>query len=119
MPHSSQITQDMRECMALCMECHTTCLETATHCLMMGGDHASPEHQRLLQDCAQACVVHADFMARISEYHHDLSDVCAAICKACAEDCERLAGEDETMRRCADVCRRCQQSCEQMARATV
>lgn len=117
MPHAWQMTPEMQECIQNCLACHATCTETAVHCLMMGGEHAAVPHQKLLADCAQACLTAADFMLRMSDYHARYCGVCAAVCRACGEDCERLAGPDETMRRCVEACRRCEQSCRRMAEA--
>ena len=119
MPQSTQMSEDMRQCISNCLDCHAICTQTQFHCLSMGGDHAAPEHQRLLADCAQACNTSADFMLRMSEHHADYCRICAELCRACAEDCERLAGNDAMMKRCADMCRRCAESCRQMASAMV
>ena len=119
MQHTSRMTDEMRTCIANCLECHATCTETQTHCLMMGGQHASVEHQRLLADCAQACMTSADFMLRMSEHHAEYCRICADICRACADDCERLAGNDEAMKKCAAACRRCEQTCRAMAMTAV
>ena len=63
-----QMTPEMRECIQNCLDCHAICLETAIQCLTIGGKHASVEHQRILQDCAQICVTCADFMLRGSTH---------------------------------------------------
>ncbi len=117
MPHARHMTQEMRECVAACLDCHASCTETSTHCLMMGGEHASPDHQKLLLDCAQACITSADFMLRMSPFHVRYCEISADLCRACAEDCEKLAHGDETMMLCVAVCRRCEQSCRRMAHA--
>jgi hypothetical protein len=115
MPHAQMMTEKMRECIRLCLECHAACIETATHCLMLGGAHPEAEHQRLLLDCAQACAVSADFMLRVSPYHSRYCGTCATLCKACGDDCERLAQGDSTMLRCVEICRRCEASCREMS----
>ena len=117
MAHNEQMTSEMRECIQNCLNCHAICKETAAHCLMMGGEHASPEHQRMLADCAQACITSADFMLRMSNYHPQYCAACADICRACADSCERLAGGDKTMQACADQCRRCEQTCRNTVHA--
>src|SRR5687767_13759412 len=119
MPHTNQMTPEISECIQNCLHCHAICKETIVHCLMMGGKHSAIEHQKLLADCAQACIVSADFMLRMSDYHPHFCRVCADICKACAASCERLGQGDETMRKCADMCRRCAESCRNMAVALV
>lgn len=114
----TQMSQEMQDCISNCMTCHAVCLETITHCLQMGGEHASPNHIKLLQDCAQICITSADFMLRGSQFHGQTCAVCAAICEACARECERMAdGGSDFMQRCADACRRCAESCRRMASA--
>ena len=111
-----QMSQEMRECVDHCLRCHAICLETITHCLAMGGEHASPQHIVLLQDCAQICAASADFMLRGSEFHADTCGVCAAVCERCADECERMGSGDELMKRCAEICRECAESCRRMSR---
>ncbi len=106
----------MQDCITNCLDCHSVCLATIAHCLEKGGDHAAPEHIRLMQDCAQICIASADFMLRRSPMHRMTCRVCADICIACADDCSKLA-DDETMVLCAETCRRCAQSCAEMAAA--
>lgn len=113
------LTQEMRDCVRHCVECHAACIETAVHCLGMGGEHAGPEHQKLLADCAQACITSADFILRMSNRHADYCRVCTELCAECADQCDRLASGDETMTRCAALCRQCERSCREMAAAAV
>lgn len=110
-----ELGQEMRECIDNCLSCHAVCLETISHCLALGGEHASQQHIRLLEDCVQICSASADFMLRMSDFHPQTCGVCAAVCERCADDCERMADGDELMLRCADVCRRCADSCRRMS----
>jgi hypothetical protein len=118
MPHEMP-SREMLACMKDCGECASICAQTAHHCLHLGGDHASPEHQGLLQDCKQICAMSVGFMARASHHAADLCRECATICTECADDCDRLANGDQLMKQCAQVCRKCAASCEKMAGATV
>lgn len=118
MPHTAP-NQEMLSCITACQECADVCLRTSVHCLNMGGEHASPEHQSLLQDCADICAAAARFMGRSSHHHAQVCRVCAEVCAACADDCKRLAGGDRLMDQCARTCRSCAQSCEHMASAGV
>jgi hypothetical protein len=106
----------MQDCITDCLDCHSVCLSTITHCLHKGGEHAAPDHTRLLQDCAEICITSADFMLRGSSIHQMTCPICAGVCEMCAEDCTRLA-DDETMVLCAETCRRCAQSYSEMAAA--
>lgn len=118
MPHREP-TREMRQCIQNCQECAAICVETGAHCLRMGGEHAAPEHQGLLHDCADICATSARFMLRSSHLHGHVCAVCAEVCQACADECERTAEGDPTMTRCAAMCRRCAQSCQEMAGAGV
>lgn len=104
----------MKHCIEACTTCHQVCVETVSYCLQQGGDHAAPEHIRLLLDCGEICQTSANFMVRGSEHHALTCGVCAEICEMCAESCEAL-GEDAQMQRCAEECRRCAASCREMA----
>lgn len=112
---ADHVGEAMHECIDNCSDCHDVCLTTVVHCLSMGGEHAAPDHIRMLLDCAQICDTSRDFMLRGSPRHHETCGLCAEICIACAEECEALGGEE--MQRCAEACRRCAESCRTMAQA--
>jgi hypothetical protein len=80
----------------------------------MGGEHAEPEHIRLLIDCADICQTSANFMLRQSHAHGKVCGVCAEVCEQCAESCARF-DDDSVMQQCAEVCRTCAASCREMA----
>jgi hypothetical protein len=106
--------QELRACIANCLNCHSVCLATITHCLEMGGKHAEAAHIRLMLDCAEICQISANFMLRGSAMHSRTCGGCAEICERCAQDCERF-GDDTYMRACAEACRRCADTCKHMA----
>ena len=108
----------MEQCLSNCSACHQHCTSMVQHCLGMGGEHASADHIRLLQDCAQICQTSADFMLRKSPLHILTFGACAEICQQCAHHCERLANGDTTMMACAQACRDCAASCREMSMAT-
>lgn len=108
-------THSMQECIQNCLECFQSCTALTAHCLGMGGEHAGKEHITLLQTCAAICETSVKFMSLDSEFHHETCRVCAMVCEKCAEDCERIGANDETMLECAEVCRRCAKSCEKMS----
>ncbi len=107
--YSSQI----EDCMQKLLHCHKTCLGMAmTHCVEMGGEHARPQHLRLMLDCAQVCASTADFLARKSQFHTQICRLCADICETCASDCENVGDMEESVA----ACRACAQSCREAAR---
>jgi len=116
MRKSMQVGMDakMQECIEECQQCHDVCTTTVAHCLEMGGEHAAPDHIRMLLDCAEICQTSANFMIRMSDMHGSVCGVCAEICESCAEECERF-GDDKMMQECAQVCRSCAESCQEMA----
>lgn len=109
------LTDEMQMCIQNCIVCHQSCAQMINHCLQKGGLHASPDHIRTLMDCAEICSVAADFMIRNSDLHPSTCRVCAEVCMACAQSCERLDSQDEMMKSCAEICRQCADSCEKMA----
>lgn len=110
MPRDTRMTSGIQTA----LDCQTVCFETVSYCLTQGGEHAAPDHMKLLLDCAEICQTAANFMARDSDAHALTCRVCAEICDRCAASCEQM-GDDEQMRRCADACRRCAESCREMA----
>ena len=85
------------------------------YCLQLGGRHATPNHIRLLMDCAQMCTTTVAYMARESSLHDRLCGLCSEMCRLCAESCEQTAGNEQMVKQCAELCRRCLASCERMA----
>jgi hypothetical protein len=104
----------VRHCIDACVECHEVCLSTIPYCLEQGDYHAAESHIVLLQDCANICQTSADFMLRGSDEHERICAAAAAICRRCADDCDRFS-DDEVMRACAAACRQCAEACERMA----
>jgi hypothetical protein len=107
-------SQDLQQTIKLAQDCHRVCLETEDYSLRAGGAHAVADHVRLLHDCAEICATAANFMARTSVFHPQLSGLCAVICEACATACER-AGSDPQMGACAGACRSCADACRKAA----
>lgn len=108
------MSTQMTQCIESCQQCHQVCLKTIQHCLSMGGKHAEASHIHDLTDCAQLCVVAADFMIRQSPLHEKTWGVCADACVRCAESCERL-NDSQEMQTCVDACRKCETDCRSMA----
>lgn len=113
MPALQGVSEEMRRCIQDCIECANICEQTVAYCLELGGRHASAEHIKLLQDCAEACSIAASYMARHSRFYEEQCSLCAEICRVCAESCERL-GPDPQMKACAEACRQCEESCRNM-----
>lgn len=107
------LSDEIQICIQNCLRCAQVCEQTIQHCLRRGGHHATPDHIRLMQDCAEVCQLAANFMSRDSYFYPKTCETCAVICLACFIECERMA-DDQIMRQCAETCRRCAESCNQI-----
>jgi hypothetical protein len=108
-PYSAQLQDNLRKL----SDCHGTCLSMAlTHCLEMGGEHARPQHLRLMLDCADICALARDAILRKSQFHTSILTLCADICETCAKACEALGQMDD----CVAACRACMTACRTSAR---
>lgn len=105
----------MAECLENCQHSAQLCRSLVPHCLSMGGPHASEDHIRRLLVCAETCEAAVRLMAYKSEFHAEMCGLCAKVCRDCAEECARLAGDDEQMKTCARQCRDCADTCERMS----
>ena len=110
---SHNLSNEMFQCLQFCLNCASVCNQTLQHCLEMGGKHTQKEHIQGLIDCVRICEISADFLARNSESHTELCEVCSSICRNCADSCLSLEGEE--MQKCAEVCNQCADSCERMS----
>jgi hypothetical protein len=102
----------MQACIDACLSCYRTCLGMSTgHCLEVGGDHARPDHIKLMLACSETCRATAHVMLIGSPHHKHLCAECADICADCAAECERLGDMDA----CVQACHACAESCRTMA----
>lgn len=102
-------------------DCRDLCGRAAHHCLgeiRKGGPNAEA-HARaheLTMDCQQFCSLATDLTSRGSSVAHHAHAACAEVCRACAEACDKVAG-DKVMQDCARACREAEKHCRQMAKA--
>lgn len=102
----------MQNCIETCLKCYQICLSmSADHCLRLGGEHAKPDHIKLMLSCAETCRAAAHLMLLGTRHHKHLCAECADICEDCAKDCERVGDMDD----CVKACRDCAESCREMA----
>jgi hypothetical protein len=113
MEMSTEKSDMVEKCIDDCLDCYCVCAETTSHCLKMGGDHAEAKHITLMNACADACKMSADYMLRDVEYQKQMCAMCAQICDSCAQSCDKFS--DDFMKKCADTCRRCAESCRKMS----
>jgi hypothetical protein len=104
-------SRQTQEAIAALHNCHLACHSMAmVHCLEMGGEHARPQHLRLMLDCAGICAFTADALGRKSQFYAPFAQLCAEVCQTCADDCARLEG----MEVCVAACRRCVAACHEL-----
>jgi hypothetical protein len=105
--------QDHRACIDTC----DTCAEACDHCAIACLNEADPAPMvrciALDIDCAQACRLAAGYMARGSALDAAACNFCAAVCRACGEECKTHPMEH--CQNCAAACARCAEECERMA----
>jgi hypothetical protein len=78
---------DMRQCIRMCLDCSDICEATTRLGLRHTGADPQVLHE-LLDLCARTC----DACATECEKHeHDHCKLCAQICRECAEDCRNAA----------------------------
>lgn len=107
------LSQQAAKTIAALQDCHAICSSMAmTHCLELGGEHARPQHLRLMLDCAAICALTADALGRKSQFHNRFAALCAEVCETCEKDCEALGDMDD----CVQACRACAALCRQAAR---
>lgn len=110
----NQLSNQAHNALHALAACHQTCHSMAmVHCLELGGEHARPQHLRLMLDCADICATTADFIGRKSQFHTQIAGLCVEICETCAEACEKLG----QMEACVSACRECAERCREIARA--
>jgi len=76
---------------------------------------------RLCLHCTDICTATLGVLSRQAEQDalvtRPLLESCAAICRACGDECEQHARMHEHCRICAEACRRCEQACRGLLEA--
>lgn len=104
-----------QSCIDACLECIAACDHCAGSCLKEEHvDHLAKCIQ-LDIECATMCRTAVQFMSMNSDHANAVCQLCADICNACAEECEKH--DMDHCRRCAEVCRHCSEECASMAAA--
>lgn len=113
-----------QECVEACLECSAICTSCADACLAEDTVQKLVQCIRLNLDCADICAVTAALFARPANRRDARAlglqlEACAAICRACGDECAQHAGHMEHCRICVDACRRCAEACDRMREALV
>ncbi|HEX4413555.1 MAG TPA: four-helix bundle copper-binding protein [Lacipirellulaceae bacterium] len=107
---------EFQSCIEACIECAQACEHCGQACLDEQDVAMMAECIRLDKDCAQICWTAAALMSRDSQFAHELCSVCAAICEACGDECQKH--KMDHCQRCAEQCHGCADECRKMAGAS-
>jgi hypothetical protein len=113
-PSSEVLTAETERFFQTCDECRSSCLEMASHGLNSGQGPIDDRVIHLLRKCATICRTSAASCAVGSPLFTQISLACAKLCDESATACERVP-TDLQMQMCAAVCRACAESCRRMA----
>ena len=112
-----------RACIEACYECAAICASCADACLGEADVAGLTSCIRLNLDCSDVCAVTGRLFARSSDRDGTALglqlEACAAMCRACGDECARHAKHMEHCRICAEACRRCADACDRMRGALV
>ena len=103
----------MQSCIDACNACATACDNCAAMCLKEEHVSAMAGCIALDMDCAQICRLAAGVMARGSEHAGQVCRLCAAVCRACAQECGKH--QMDHCQACARACEQCAAECDKMA----
>ncbi|MBP1931117.1 four-helix bundle copper-binding protein [Ammoniphilus resinae] len=104
---------EFANCIEACIRCAQACEECFNACLNETDVQARTSMLKMLNDCADICFQAVSMMARNSTFAKQHCELCAAICEACAVDCEKF--KDAHCQECARFCRECAEACRKMA----
>ena len=107
------MNNSFQSCIDACNACANACDNCSAMCLREPDVAAMVRCIALDIDCAQICRTGAGFMARGSDRATAICKVCAAACRACAEECAKH--QMDHCQKCAAACRKCADECERMS----
>ena len=108
-------------CIEECYSCAQICTSCADACLAEAMVKDLTQCIRLDLDCADICNTTGRIATRRTgsdeEVIRRMLDVCATVCRLCAEECQRHASKHEHCRICAEACRNCMSACQEAGRS--
>lgn len=104
----SEITNNLEHVLVKCM---TACETCATLCLQEDNVKMMVRCIMLDRDCADICLLTAQFVARNSNHAKHVMRECVEICRLCEEECRKH--DHEHCQKCADACKECADACEE------
>ena len=107
--------QAYQTCIEACLNCVAACSHCAASCLQEKDVNSMAHCIRLDLECAAICRAAAELMTLGSLHANAVCQLCADICTACAEECEKH--NMDHCRQCAVACRNCAEECLSMTAA--
>lgn len=105
--------EQFQACIQACLECMQACNHCLEACLLEDNPSEMRECIRLDRECADICAFAAQVMSRNSPFAKELGGLCARVCEACAQECEKY--DHKHCQACARACRECARACREMA----
>ena len=93
----------------VCLECVEACSFCAASCLNEENVAELTKCMQLDLECCAICKATAQLLTLQSNHSNAACQLCADICIACAEECEKH--HHDHCRRCAAFCRECAEKC--------
>lgn len=100
------VMETLHECMAACNHCYDACLKEEDMKMMA-------ECIRLDRECADICAYLEQAISRGTPFISELAGVCAVICEACGNECQKH--QHNHCQKCAEACFKCAEACRQLA----
>ena len=102
-----------QSCIDACMRCAEACEFCATSGLKEQDVKIMTSCAQINRECTEVCWTSAALMSMDSQFAKQFCNLCADICDACAQECERH--NVDHCKICAQVCRSCAEECKRMA----
>lgn len=99
---NTKLIQVINQCADTCDYCASSCLQEKDVTMMANCI-------RLDMECASICKTTALLLHLESNHVNAACQLCADICSACADECEKH--EHEHCKKCAAICRECAEQC--------
>ena len=112
---SIRMDNEYRSCIAACSNCVVTCELCASACMREPNVEEMLSCIKLDLECASICRTAVQFMTLESNHANSICQLCADVCIACAEECEKH--HNDHCRECAVICRECAAECMSMTAA--
>lgn len=98
--------EKLHECMTACNHCYDACLQEDDVNKMV-------DCIRLDRECADICAYLEQALGRGTPFASQLAKVCAEICQACGDECNKH--DHQHCQECAQACYACAEACNHLA----